>query len=270
METINGDRLYAALDDTSRSSVEAVEIFSEIDSTNNYLLNQDAPRGGQCRIAIADQQTAGRGRLGNPWQSPPGAGLYLSCAYTFHAEQNHVSSLTLAIGVSVADALNVLGANCKLKWPNDLVVNNAKLGGILTEVHPAKSEAATVVVGIGLNLEFGNQLDGMKSSIGKVTDLRQALTELPNRDEIAKLIIDHTVTALQRFDMDGFKSFQARWPALDWLLHKAVRVSNADTDHDGLATGIDDDGALLLANAGQIERVLSGTVAVLENTGESR
>ena len=268
METTNGDRLHAALDNALRSSVDTIELFSEIDSTNNYLLNQAAPAGGRCRIAIAHQQTEGRGRMGNVWQSPPEAGLYLSCAYTFQETQKHIASLTLAVGVSVADALNLLGANCKLKWPNDLVVNDGKIGGILTEIHSKISETATVVVGIGLNLDFGRRLNDIDSGIGKVTDLRHALADLPASDDIAILIIKNTVDALIRFDNEGFSSFQARWPALDWLLDKTVRVSTADSSLDGLASGIDDDGALLLVNEGLVERILSGSVSVQEGIGD--
>ena len=270
METTNGDRLHAALDNALRSSVDTIEVFSEIDSTNNYLLAQAAPARGHSRIAIAHQQTEGRGRMGNVWQSPAEAGLYLSCAYTFQANQKHIASLTLAVGVSIADALNVLGANCKLKWPNDLVVNDGKIGGILTEIHAAKNETVAVVVGIGLNLDFGKQLDGIDSGIGKVTDLRHALANLPAPDDIAKLIVENTVDALIRFDNEGFKSFQARWPDLVWLLDKSVRVSTAVSSLDGLASGIDDEGALLLTNGGQVERVLSGSVSVHEGVGDSR
>jgi BirA family biotin operon repressor/biotin-[acetyl-CoA-carboxylase] ligase len=270
METTNGDRLLAALDDAPRSSVDIIEVFSELDSTNNYLLNQAAPAGGHCRIAIANQQTEGRGRMGNAWQSPPEAGLYLSCAYTFQVVQEHFAALTLAVGVSVADALNVLGTNCKLKWPNDLVVNDGKLGGILTEVHAAKNETTTVVVGIGLNLDFSEQLDSIGSGIGRVTDLRHSLPEMPTRDDIEKMIINSTVDALIRFDTEGFKSFQARWSGLDWLADKTITVSTAESSLYGLASGIDDDGALLVSIGGQVERVLSGSVSVHAGIGASR
>lgn len=270
MGTTSRRRSCAALDDGFGSSVDTVEVFSKVDSTNNYLLSQVAPTGGRFRLVVANQQTEGRGRMGNVWQSPRDAGLYLSCAYTFGQEPKNLSCVTLAIGVAVAAAINTLGADCKLKWPNDLVVDDGKLGGILTEVHPAKSTATTVVVGIGLNLDFGAQLDDIESGIGKVTDLRQALSELPPREEIARLIIDSILAALPRFDADGFQSFYARWPDFDWLVNKSVRVAAAEKDQAGLATGIDTDGALLLTNGDRVDRVLSGTVTVQNGIGAVR
>lgn len=264
MEKTNGDHLLAAVDDDVKCRIDVVEVLSEIDSTNNYLLRQPAPESGRCRIAMADHQTAGRGQRGNAWASPRLAGLYLSCGYTFKETPRHLSCLTLAVGIALADALNELGANCKLKWPNDLVLHNGKLGGVLTELQRKKGDVATVIVGIGLNLDLGEQRDTIRSGIGRVSDLRQAFSELPDRAAIAKSIIDHAVAALMSFDTGGFSTFHERWKDFDWLHDKAVRVMTAERDLDGIACGIDDDGALLVRQGDGIERIISGTVTLQE------
>ena len=265
MEKTSSERLHAAVDDDVKARIDIVEVFPEIDSTNSYLLSQAAPGHGRCRIVIADHQTAGRGQRGNVWESPRLAGIYLSCAYTFSKTPRHISCLTLAVGIAVAEALNELGASCQLKWPNDLVMNDGKLGGILTEMQGMKGGAAAVVTGVGLNLDFGEQLDSITANIGRVSDLRQAIEEMPDRMLIAKSIIEHMVGALICFDVGGFAPFQERWNMFDWLSDKVVRVASNKENLDGIACGIDDDGALLIRTGGAIERVISGPVVLLES-----
>jgi len=270
MAKTSGDRLYAAVDNKVKGRIDVIEVFADIDSTNSYLLRQAAPEQGRCRIAIADHQSAGRGQRGNVWVSPRMAGLYLSCAYTFAAMPRRLPCLTLAVGIAVTEALNTFGANCELKWPNDLVIDNGKIGGILTEMRSAKGAAATVVTGIGLNLDFAGQRDCIPTGIGRVADLRQTLARMPGRTEIARSIIEHTVGALAGFDAGGFSVFHERWKKFDWLFDKVVRVAAAGNDFSGVASGIDDEGALLIRTDSAIERVLSGTVTVPEHDGESR
>ncbi len=126
--------------------------------------------------------------MGKVWQSPRSSGLYLSAAYTFARMPRNFSCLTLAVGVGVTAALSDVGANgVELKWPNDLVLKNGKLGGILTELQSGKrgSESVTVIIGIGLNLDMQGQLAGVTAGIGQISDLRQVMTELPGRFQIA-------------------------------------------------------------------------------------
>ena len=184
------------------------------------------------------------------------------------------SCLTLAIGVGVSKALSDIGANgVQLKWPNDLVLNDGKLGGILTEIQSGKgkgkgkgenqSENITVVIGIGLNLDMQGRLAGVTSGIGRISDLRQAMTEMPARMQIAAAVIEQLVRTLLKFENDGFSSFSAQWKRLDWLAGKNTRVETPFGNMDGVASGIDDDGALLVQRGSELDRVVSGTVTLL-------
>ena len=182
------------------------------------------------------------------------------------------SCLTLAIGVAVTRALSDVGANgVQLKWPNDLVLNDGKLGGILTEIQSGKgkgkgenqSENITVVIGIGLNLDMQGRLAGVTSGIGRISDLRQAMTEMPARMQIAAAVIEQLVRTLLKFEDDGFSSFSAQWKRLDWLAGKKTRVETPFGNMDGVASGIDDDGALLVQRGSELDRVVSGTVTLL-------
>ncbi len=175
------------------------------------------------------------------------------------------SCLTLAIGVGVTRALSIVGANgVELKWPNDLVLNDGKLGGILTEIQSGKreSESITVVIGIGLNLDMQGRLAGVTSGIGQISDLRQAMTELPGRLQIAAAVIECVVRTLLKFENDGFSSFSTQWKRLDWLAGKNIRVETPFGKIDGVASGIDDDGALVVHEGDKLERVVSGTVTL--------
>jgi BirA family biotin operon repressor/biotin-[acetyl-CoA-carboxylase] ligase len=270
MAKIDGESLHAALDEAVGARIDSVEIFPEIASTNSYLLNEAAPEAGRSRIAIADHQTAGRGQRGNAWLSPRLAGLYLSCAYTFRKMPQHFSCLTLAVGVAVADSLEQFSTSCKLKWPNDLMLDDGKLGGILTELQRGVDSTATVVVGLGLNLDFTAHRDSLPDDLPRIAQLRPTDGQVPDRAEVAASIIEHILAALQTFDDSGFSSFFERWNDRDWLRGHAVRVDMAESDTCGVASGIDRDGALLIRRNGSVERVVSGSVTLQQGNGETQ
>ena len=263
MEKIDGERIKAAANNYVRDRLDVVEVFAELESTNSYLLNQSAPLPGNCRLAIAEYQTAGRGRMGKVWQSPRLSGLYLSASYTFPKTPQNFSCLTLATGVAIVAALDELGAGpVSLKWPNDLIAAEGKLGGILTESQPGTNEEVSVVIGIGLNLDMQGKLSATDAGIGRVSDLKQVISVLPERLTLITVIVDQLVQTLVRFGTDGFGPFFHQWRHLDWLKGKAIHVDTPDGQIDGTATGIDENGALLVDTIGPVVRVVAGTVTL--------
>ena len=176
------------------------------------------------------------------------------------------SCLTLAVGVGVTAALSDIGASgVELKWPNDLVLKDGKLGGILTELRSGErgSDNVTVIIGIGLNMDMQGQLAGVTAGIGRISDLRQVMSELPGRFQLAAAIIQHLVHTLLRFEADGFATFGEHWRQFDWLAGKNVRVKTPLGNIDGVACGIDDDGALIVRRGDENEHIVSGTVTLL-------
>jgi BirA family biotin operon repressor/biotin-[acetyl-CoA-carboxylase] ligase len=142
-----------------------LEVFPEIESTNAYLMAKSAPDAGMHRVAIAGHQTAGRGRGDKRWLSAPGSSLCLSIAHTFRERPDTLSALTLAVGVAAAGALGDIGVDdIQLKWPNDIVAGNGKLGGILVETHHRPQRTVAVVIGIGINLELPAEILGSVDS----------------------------------------------------------------------------------------------------------
>lgn len=261
MDAPDGDRILELLPDPVRAQCQRIDVFSEIESTNSYLLDQPGPRAGLLHVAIADQQTAGRGRLANRWASPKGAGLYLSIACTFEKLPENLPAMSLAVGVAVADALAALGvADVRLKWPNDVILNDGKLGGILLEIGKRSGAATTIVIGIGINIQTRAAIEDQTASIGRVADLAEATDTPPSRNQLAATIIAQVSEAVALYSRDGLGPFVGRWSDRDWLKDKAVAVETDESSVSGFVKGLAEDGALLLEGAGKIRRVVSGSV----------
>ncbi len=254
----------------TRACLDQLEVFPEIESTNSYLLGEPCPAQGRLRIALAEHQTAGRGRHNRVWESPPSTGLCLSTAFKFKTMPRDFPSLSLAVGCLLAQALERIGARgIGLKWPNDIVANRRKLGGILSEVHHSRDAGVTVVTGIGLNIDLqsGRRAGEIATSLGPAMDLASCCDAVPPRAEIAALVIDCLRDTMQRFEAAGFAQFIELWRRYDWLRGQAVTVETNSTRSRGIAQGIDADGALLLDAGGNMRRIISGSVILQKRSG---
>ena len=258
----DGIRQFAGVDAGDR--LAELNVFAEIDSTNSFLMQASGPAPGQLSVAVTANQTAGRGRHGKTWQSPPGSGVCLSVAYTFASKPGNLPALTLALGLGVLDALQELGAEgIELKWPNDLVALDGKLGGILTEVQQQSASTVTVVAGVGVNVDVRSPLD--LSTAGdwsqQVTDLRKICAQTPAHDKVAGVMVKTLYAALIEYEAAGFAPLAARWSDYDWLRGREVVIDTARDEVSGMAAGISDDGALLIdTGAQELQRVTSGSI----------
>ena len=250
-----------------------VEVLPSIDSTNTELMRR--ARAGQTEptLLVAEQQTAGRGRLGRVWQSDVGASLMLSLGLPMAPRD--WSGLSLAVGVSVAESLQPTlpplepgqPPRIGLKWPNDLWLSgDRKLGGILVEtasfVAPQAAQPATthgtaaryVVVGIGINV-LPRSGEGMSMPPGCLQDVE------PGLDAPTALlrIVPPLVAMLQGFEACGFAPVQPRFAARDVLQGRPVTLSDGQT---GTAHGVGEDGALLLHTAQGMQAVTSAEISV--------
>ncbi len=259
------------LTDRVTARLQVLETFAEIDSTNSYLMQAPPPRPGSLRVALTDNQTQGRGRHGRTWVSPPGSGLCLSMACTYATPPPDLPALTLAIGLGIIDALEGMDiTGIRLKWPNDLVAGDGKLGGILTETQAASSGAVTVVTGVGINVDLGASFACDEAADGalRAVDLAGHAGAPPRRDEIAAALINALSDVFGEFEAAGFSTFAARWPGRDWLLGKAVTIDAPQGSMTGTAAGIDTDGALLVdTGAAGLQRVTSGSVVAARAQG---
>ncbi|TSE24305.1 Bifunctional ligase/repressor BirA [Tepidimonas sediminis] len=232
-----------------------VEVAATLDSTNAELLRR--ARAGVTRptVLAAAAQTAGRGRRGRPWVTLPGQSLAFSVGLPLAPAD--WSGLSLVVGVAVAQALPT---GVRLKWPNDLWWQGRKLGGILIETAGAAGSGSRyAVIGVGVNLATpalppDAALDALPPA---------GLHELPGTavDPGAWLAVlaPAVVQAVRRFEQDGFAPWQARYGALDALAGRPVRTSDGV---EGVADGVDADGALRLRTAQGLRRVQAGEVSV--------
>ena len=271
MSRLDAAGIQGPLTELAAAGLDKLEVFSSIASTNTYLMSQPAPAVGRYRVAIADHQTSGRGRHYRRWISAPGAGLCLSFAYTFDRAAAELEGLTLAIGVGTVNALRQLDVDgVSLKWPNDIVALDGKLGGILTEVQAGGSAGVTVVTGIGLNVDIGERIDfGVESDWAhSAVDLQSLVGDPPARELLAGTIIDHLYVAFRRFDEYGLAVFMDEWRRRDWLRGKDITVDMPDRQVTGIAAGVDDSGVLLVATSNGEVPVISGSIVMAGPAGE--
>lgn len=270
MSNLDAAEIRERLTGLAVSRLDKLEVFSSIASTNTHLLAQAAPPAGRYCVAVADFQTAGRGRHDRHWISAPGAGLCLSFSYTFGLMPAQLPALTLAIGVGVIAALHELGVvGISLKWPNDIVALDGKLGGILTEAQSAGGGQATVVTGIGINLHNPEQLDSGAESdwAQRPVDLHSLQEEIPARELLAGTVIDRLYSTFSKFEDSGFAAFAADWRRYDWLHDREITVDMPDRQLTGIAAGVGDDGALLVDNEHGRTRVISGSIVLAGPAG---
>ncbi|MFQ5609549.1 MAG: biotin--[acetyl-CoA-carboxylase] ligase [Woeseiaceae bacterium] len=253
---------------TTASNLDRLEVFSRIDSTNTYLKDQPSPQPGRFRVAIAEHQTAGRGRQDRAWISSPGKSLCLSLSYRFAVAPPDLQALTLALGVGVAASLSDLGvARVKVKWPNDILIGDEKLGGMLTEAQYRASDDVTVIVGLGLNIGLPEALDADDVSdwADTATDLKSVLEEPPSRQELSRAVIDTLFETCKSFEHDGFQAFADQFRRFDALSSRNVVLDTPDGVVNGIAQGVDEHGALLVEVDEALRPVITGSVKHIGN-----
>ncbi|MCC5862787.1 MAG: biotin--[acetyl-CoA-carboxylase] ligase [Gammaproteobacteria bacterium] len=247
------------------SPLGTLEVFAQIDSTNSWLLARPAPPPGQLDACLAYAQTAGRGRHGRVWSAPAGAGLSLSMAWTFSRRPATLPALALAAGVAVRRALADLDiTGVSLKWPNDLVAADGKLGGILAELRGERGGQPSVVIGVGINVALP---DAARAAIvqswgrGPV-DLLTLTGRTPALEPLAGRVLARAAEMLAVFGAQGFSAFRDEFAAADYLFGRTLTCPGPAATLSGEGAGIDPDGALRLSCAGEIQRVVSGEVSV--------
>jgi BirA family transcriptional regulator, biotin operon repressor / biotin---[acetyl-CoA-carboxylase] ligase len=265
-EPLAEPRIQEKLSPDVRPRVRSLEVAWSVGSTNTVLLSRPNPPNGSSEVMLAEYQTAGRGRRGRAWLAPPGGSICLSLSWTFKDVPADLSALGLVIGVCELRALRRLGVNgAKLKWPNDLLVDERKLGGILIELRAETDGPACVVIGIGLNVALGAALLAKIAEAGNTaTDLIAAGLREPLRNAVAAALIDSCIGGLLEFERDGLRPFIENWRDADALQGRMVDIKGGagEVTH-GLARGVDLHGALLVETPDEgLKKFVSGEVSV--------
>ncbi len=245
---------------------ESIHVLFEVDSTNRFLNDALPPVPGNARVCVAELQTAGRGRRGRSWVAPFGGSICLSVAWQFADTPTHLPALSLAVGVGLAKVLHRWGCEgVKLKWPNDVLWQGRKLGGILIEMKGESAGPARVVIGVGFNMLMpaALRLELAEKHAVLVADLREILRDrTPGRNQVISGFIEEIIATLQRFEREGFVPFRAQWCEYDGLADSTVKLMLGSDTVLGTVRGVAEDGALLLETAGEVKRYVSGEVSV--------
>ena len=263
-DALDSRRITNLLPPSVRANVRMVETVWTVDSTNSVLLSRPNPPYGVCDVLLAEYQTAGRGRRGRAWVAPPGGSICLSLCWSFREVPQDLGALGLVIGVCALRALRELGLeDIRLKWPNDIVVNDKKLGGILIELRAESAGPASVVIGIGLNVALGSAaLEAIGEILGSAIDLVTAGLQQPSRNAVAAALIAQFAHGLLLFEREGLRPFAEEWRDADALRGRQVDVHTMEGVARGLARGIDVHGALVLETPQGVRRFVSGDVTV--------
>ncbi|TNV09818.1 bifunctional biotin--[acetyl-CoA-carboxylase] ligase/biotin operon repressor BirA [Buttiauxella sp. B2] len=244
-----------------KSQIEtgSVAVLPVIDSTNQYLLDrlETLQSGDAC---IAEYQQAGRGRRGRQWFSPFGANLYLSMYWRLEQGPAATVGLSLVIGIVMAEVLQELGAeSVRVKWPNDLYLNDRKLAGILVELTGKTGDAAQIVIGAGINLAMRNVATDVINQ--SWINLQEAGINI-DRNALAIRIIKELRKALYIFEDEGLTPFLPRWKLLDNFINRQVKLIIGDKEIHGISRGINEQGGLLLEQDGVIKPWVGGEISL--------
>lgn len=266
IELLDADHVLSLLDPAVGSAIGRFEVLTEVDSTNSHLMRREPPLAGTADVCLAEYQSSGRGRHGRVWHAPLGSGICLSIAWSFIEQPSELGALSLVLGVAVMRALDELGiSGASLKWPNDILADGRKLGGILAELRGEVAGPAHIVAGVGLNVRMSQAARAAISDPWRdqIIDLSELDTsETPSRNGLAAALIEAIIAALRQFQQDGFAAFRREWSDHDAIGRSHVRIVAADGDVQGQALGVDEQGAMLVDVGGELRRFFCGEVSI--------
>ncbi len=226
-------------------------LCGKVESTNatlSRLARSGAPEG---TVVIAEAQTAGRGRLGQPWFSPPDVNLYASVLFRGPLALKEAPIFSLIGGLALAEAVRAAGATPAIKWPNDVLVDGRKVGGSLIECGAREDEVEYLIVGVGANLNV--DLDALGAALGPAaadaTSLRAATGREVDRDAFAAAYLNALDAWAACYRGEGPGSVLEAWSQLDILTGRQVEIRGAGDRFIGRVTGVDPSGWLVVQDA---------------------
>ena len=267
---LDAKAIREGLSSTARARLRQLEVAWQLESTNSTLFARSDVPPEHCDVLLAEVQTAGRGRRGRTWLATPGGALCLSLGWSLGQMPRDMGSLGLAVGVCALQALRahlpsgiVAATPLQLKWPNDLLCDSRKVGGILIDMRAEAGGPSYVVLGIGLNVTLDEAARSRISATGtEPCDLRSLGVAPLHRNEVVTSLIQCLTRGLAVFEHEGLKPFRDEWQRADALRGKAVNVTTVQDSARGIACGIDLDGALLVETSRGLVRFVSGDVSV--------
>ena len=236
---LDKEKILSKLSNEFKSKV-VLEVFDTISSTNDYLLRKEKNKNKDIKICIAEEQTKGRGRRGKSWISPKFKNIYFSL--NSYLKKEDLSGLSIAVALSVSKVLTKINVMSLIKWPNDLLVGNKKICGILIETAKV-GELTKVVIGIGINvnMEYSELIDQEWTSIK--LEKKQSV----DRNSIITEMINQLCITLNKFEQEEFDYFINKFTSLDLLKDKQFTLKDKPNE-TFIGKGIDNKGLLIAQN----------------------
>ena len=232
-----------------------VNLLLSTESTNSWLMYGES-HSSRYEVCLSEMQTGGKGRRGKVWVSPFGKNIYLSIAFDLQGGVEVLNGLSLVVGLAAIRVLKSLGVEeATLKWPNDIWINSKKAAGVLIELQGEATTGWRVVAGIGMNAGMvKGDGDGIDQPWVSVTE-----NVACKRSELAGMLIASLVEVLDVFQKRGFESFMEEWAQSDFLKNKRIKDSSGQ---EGIAVGINSQGALLMKTLEGLSVINAGEVSV--------
>jgi BirA family biotin operon repressor/biotin-[acetyl-CoA-carboxylase] ligase len=242
-------------------------VFAEVESTNATLRRLAREGAVEGTVVLADSQTAGRGRMGRPWFSPPGVNLYASVLFrpTFAARE--AGRFGLIAGLAVSDAIRELGLYPAIKWPNDVLVGGRKVAGSLAECALASGRVDFLLLGVGVNLNVSDEdlAAGLGPAAAGATSLAAATGRQVDRNAFAASYLSHVDAWARRWAQQGVDAVLQAWHQRDILTDRHVEVRGAQGSFAGRVQGLDAEGLLVVVDeTGQRRTVTSEEIRPLD------
>lgn len=238
---------------------KSLYVFDEVKSTNTvakFLAMNNVENGS---VVISEKQTDAKGRSGKTWESPLG-GIWLSIILQPHVDYSKLPLITLATGVAVAKAMEKIGIkSAEIKWPNDIIINNKKVCGILTEAVTQFNTIKNVIIGVGIdaNVDIAGFPEDLKEG---TTTIKEELGRKENENTLIRLFLEEFEKIAELFNHEGFEEILKEWRKRSYTIGKIVEVREPfNKYYDGYVVGISKEGALIVEKIdGTLEKVISG------------
>lgn len=254
----NLDRLDAGLI-KDKLELQQLEILHIVDSTNTRMLNRTSPHSLHNTLTLAEFQYGGRGRRGRAWLSPYARNLSMSLGLRSDKKLAQMGGLSLVVGLAMAAVLEELGVQgLALKWPNDVLVDDKKISGILVEL-VQKATGVEVVIGMGVNVDLSDEEIGNIEQ--PITDLRRAGVSL-SRTELVVATIANVQKFVQQFEGEGFEVFIEAYNAVHKYHQKPCTMVQGDQNVQGTVLGVGVNGELILNTPGGVQQFHGGEVSL--------
>ena len=214
-------------------------------------------------VVISEKQSTGRGRKGRDWDSPTGEGIYLSVILRPNLTPGQVLQIPLIAGVAVGKAIKMVSSlEPRIKWPNDIMIGDRKVGGILTEMNSEINKVNYVILGIGINVTTPRAL--FPESIRSIaTSLAEECGETISRGRLLRHILAEFESLYTQFLTSGFEGIREEWKAMNNTTGSRVKISGEEGEIEGEALDIDSEGFLLIRKEnGNVKRIISGDVSL--------